>query len=820
VLNSLSKDIRYAIRGLWQQPGFAVVVVITLALGIGVNTAIFSITDKLLIRSLAVSNPGELVLLNSVSVSPYFVSNNFSYPNFTDYRDQNHEFAGLMAFSRTRLELLSNGAIERVPAEYVSGNYFDLLGIRAARGRTFLPDEDKTAGTQPVVVISQHFQRNHFSLDQDPLGQKLTLNNVPLTIIGIAPSDYNGIALEQPTDIWVPLLMHPQLAQSKFVESRKDGFVQVMGRIKPGITSAEAEAGMDLLARQIKEAHTPAGTITKGLPFSEQHIKFEPGGKGISTLRKKFSAPLKLLSAIVALVLVIACANVGGLFVARGFARRKEVALRRSLGATGWRLARQLLVEGLLVAGLGGLGGLLLAPWLITLLVNTQAKFDTARTLLAHPLDWRVLGFTFLITLVAGLGFGLAPALSGSRSELIRALKDHDNGFRGGNRMFGFRGLLVVGQLSLAIVVLAGAGLCIRSFKNLVAIDPGYQTEHLLVVPVDLDDKKYDEAHARIFQQQVERRLKALPGIESISDGLVPPLSGGRYVSSLIADGSSISMAQSAFDGNTVGAGYHETMGIHIVRGRDFTTADQNGPAVVIVNKALAARLFPGQDAVGKTVRKGPGMPPMEVVGVAEDIKYHDLVESALPHFDVCRQSYGSYTNFVLRTRGPAADLIPRVRAELLSLDPSLQTNQIESMAVSVGNVLAPMRLASTLVGLFGGLALLMAGVGLYGVMAWMVGRRTREVGIRIALGAKTGDVLTLVIRQGMILTSAGIGLGLIAAFAGTRLIRTQLYQVSATDPATFVVIAVVMAAVSLLACYLPARRATKVDPLVALRYE
>jgi predicted permease len=670
------------------------------------------------------------------------------------------------------------------------------------------------------VIISEHFRRSHFSVDQDPLGQKITLNNVPLTIIGVAPPDYNGIALEQPTDVWVPVLMQPQLAQSKFIESRKDGFLQLMGRIKPSVGYAQAEAGMDLLAQQIKAAHTPAGTMTKGLPFSEQHIKFEPGGKGLSALRKKFSAPLKLLTAMVALVLIIACANVGGLLVARGVARRKEIALRRSLGASGWRLVRQLLVEGLFLAGLGGLGGVLLAPWLITLLVNTQARLDSARTLLGHPLDWRVLGFTFGITLLAGVAFGLAPAWRSSGSELIRGLKDHEAVFGGGPRVFGLRGLLVVGQVSLAIVVLIGAGLCIRSFKNLLSIDPGYQTEHLLIVPVELDERKYDEPHAQIFQQQFEERLRSLPGIESVSDGLVPPLSGGRYVSSLTAEGQSVPTDQSAFDANTVGPGYHEAMGIRIVAGRGFTAADQKGPDVVIINKALAARFFPGQDAVGKTVRKGRGMPPMEVVGISEDIKYHDLTETPLAHFDLLRHDYGSYTNFVLKTRGPAADRIPEVRRILLSLDPSLPTNEIESMAVSVGNVLAPMRLASTLVGLFGGLGLLMASVGLYGVMAWMVSRRTREVGIRIALGAQAGDVLTMVIRQGMILAIAGIGLGLIAAFAATRLIRTQLYRVSATDPLTFAVIALVLAGASFLACYLPARRATKVDPMVALRYE
>ena len=817
-MNTLIKDISYAIRGFLRQPGFTAVVVVTLALGIGVNTAIFSVTDKLLIRSLPVKNPDRLVLLNSVSVSPYFVGNAFSYPAFTDYRDQNEVFSGLAAFSRTRLELGGSGQFERVPAEYVSGNYFEVLGVRAARGRMFLPQEDKTPGTQPVIVISDRFRRTHFAPDQDPIGQTITLNNVPLAVIGIAPPQYTGIALEQPTDVWVPVLMHPQLAQSKFIENRTDAWLSLLGRIKEGVSPAQAEAGMDLIAQQVKEAHTPSGTITKGLPFSEQHIKFEPGGKGISSLRKRFAAPLKLLMGVVLLVLVIACANVGGLVVARGVARRKEMALRRTLGATGWRLARQLLVESLLLAGLGGLGGLLLAPWLITLLVNTQARLDSARTLLGGAVDWRVLAFTSAVTILAGIAFGLVPAWRSSRADLIPALKDQNNGFGAGR--LGMRDLLVVGQLALAIVVLVGAGLCIRSFQNLLAIDPGYETARLLVVPIELDERKYDEAQARVFQQQAWEKLRSIPGVESVSDGLVPPLGGGRYMSSLIVDGSQMPAGQMAFDANTVGPAYHETMGIRIVKGRGFTNADQRGPGVVIINQALAARLFPGQDALGKKVRRGPGMPAMEVVGISEDVKHHDLTETGLPHFDGVRRDYDSYTNFLVKTRRPAADFIPQVRRELLSLDPSLSTNQIESMSDSVGKVLAPTRLASTVVGLFGVLALLLASIGLYGVTAWMVSRRTREVGIRMALGAQPGDVLTLVIRHGLLLTVAGVVIGLLAALVSTRLISTQLYRVSPTDPLTFVVIAVVLGGVSLLACYLPARRATKVDPLVALRYE
>jgi predicted permease len=820
-METFIRDIRYGIRGLLSQPGFAAIIVLTLALGIGANAAIFSVTDKLLIRSLAVKNPGQLVLINSISVSPHFVSNAFSYPTFTDYRDQNHVFSGLVAFSRTRLQLEANGHIERVPSEYVSGNYFDVLGVTAARGRTFLPEEDKTRGTQPVAVISDKFWRSHFGIEQDPIGQTLTLNKVSMTVIGIAPPPYNGMALEQPTEIWVPILMHPQLAQSKFIENRKDGWLSLLGRIKDGVTQSQAEAGMDLLAQQIKEANTSAGTMTKGMPFSEQHIKFEPGGKGISFLRKEFSTPLKLLMAVVDLVLILACANVSGLLMARGVARRKEMAVRATLGASNWRLARQLVTESLLLAALGGIGGLLLAPWLIALLVNTQARLNSARPLLTQTLDLRVVAFTSVITVLAGIAFGVVPAIRTSRNDLIPALKESSGGSSAGRFGVGPRGLLVVGQLAVAIVVLVVAGLCIKSLRNLLAIDPGYETERLLVVPVELDEKKYDEVQARVFQQQVFERLAALPGVESVSDALVPPLSDGRYLSSLMVDGNQpVPNEQMAFDANTVGPRYHETMGIQIVKGRGFTDQDQTSADVVVINEALAGRLFPGQDALGKRVRSGPGMPPLEIVGIAHDVRHHDLTETALPHFDRPHHGYGRYTNFVVRTRGRAMDLIPLVRRELLALDPSLTTNQIEPMSAAVGNALAPMRLASTLVALFGLLALVLASIGLYGVMAWMVSRRTREVGIRMALGAQAGDVLMLVIKHGMFLTISGIALGIAAAFVSTRLIKSQLYQVSTTDPLTFVVISTVLALVSLLACYIPARRATKVDPLVALRYE
>jgi len=818
------QDLRYAIRTLSKRPGFTLVVIFTLAIGIGANTAIFSVTDKLLLRSLAVKNPDQLFLITSVSVSPHFVSSVFSYPIYSDYRKDNNVFSGLIAFERGELELSNGATTERVTSELVSGNYFDVLGVTAARGRTFAPQEDVTPGSQPVVVIAEGFRRKKFA-GEDPIGKTLTLNNVPLTIIGVAPETFGGMILEQPTDVWVPVLMHPQLHQSKFIGNRKDGFLQLMGRLKDGLAAAEAEKQLDVLAERVKEANTPAGTITKGLPFSEQHIKFEAGGKGISLLRKRFASPLKLLMVVVLLVLLIACANIAGLLLARGVARRKEMAIRLSLGANKWRVGRQLLTESLLLALTGGAIGLLIAPWLVSLLVNSQSRLDVARSLLGQTLDKRVLFFTALTTIAAGVLFGIFPAWQSSKAELVPMLKDETTGLNQRERRISFRGLLVVGQLALSIVVLIGAGLCIKSLRNLLSIDPGYQSQNLVTIPLELDEKKYDEVSGASFQREVFSRLSNIPGVQSLSYGLVMPFSGSRYVSSIFVEGKQpLPNEQMAFDASVVGPRYHETMGIPLLEGRGFTEQDKTGaPPVVIINEALAQRLFPNQSALGKRLSLKTNSPGLEIIGVTRSVKHHELTENPLPHFDLpaMQRGYDSYTNVVLRVNGNAPSTIPEVRNVLLGLDPTLDVKDITLMSSLIDKTLAATRLASTLIGVFGIVAMFLACIGLYGAMAWMVGRRTREVGIRMALGAQRADVLRLVLKQGMILIAFGVIVGIAAAFAATRFIDTQqLYQVSATDPLTFAGIALLLSLVALLACYLPARRATKVDPLIALRYE
>ena len=658
VIQDVWQDLRYGLRVLLNAPAFTLTAIVVLALGIGANTAIFSITDKLLIKALNVSRPQELVLVTSVSVSPHFVSNAFSYPIFADYRNQNRSLAGLLAFSRSRMELKTADRNFRVAGEYVSNNYFEVLGVSFKHGRAFLANEENDA----VAIVSDSFARKRFGDPAQAVGQTITINNQPLTIIGIAPPTFNGLMLEDPTEVWVPVLMHEPMEESDSVKNRKDRWLQLLGRIQPGTNQSQAEASFDLVAQQVKEANTRAGTITKGLPFSEQHIKFEPGARGISLLRKQFSGALMLLMATAGLVLFIACANLGGLLLARSVARQKEMAIRLSLGANGWRIARQLFMESVLLGLTGATAGLLLAPWLVNLLVKSQATGTD--TLSVEILDLRVLLFCGGVTLLAVVIFGIFPAWRGSRLNLVHTLKDEGISAHRGSRLLGFRNLLVVTQVALALVVLVGAGLCVKTLRNLLAIDPGYNTENLLLVPVEIDEKKYDKVRGAELQKELTQRLAALPGVEVVSQGLVIPLSGSRYMSSIFVAGHQpLPSEQMAFDANAVGPLYHRTMGIAMLQGRDFTEQDRAGaPGVVIINESLARKLFNGESGIGKKLTLRTDGQPLEIIGVARDIKYHDLTEAPLPHFDLpaLQRDYNSYINIVLRTSANSAELVPQ----------------------------------------------------------------------------------------------------------------------------------------------------------------
>ena len=819
----LIQDFRSALRILLKKPGFTLVVMITLSLGIGANTAIFSLMDKLLLRSLPVKEPRELVLLSAESVNPRFLNNIFSYPDYLDYRDQNQVLSGLIAFIPVDGRLGTNDWAEKVSLELVSGNYFNVLGVSSARGRTFLPTEDQTPGMNPVAVLSYGFWRRRFGADPNVVGTTVMINDVPLTVIGIAPQGFTGPMLERPTDVWAPLMMRPQLRPSSLpLDDRNNMWLKLMGRLKPGVTMSQAQAGLDLLARQVREAHTPSAN--RNLPFFEKRMLLEPGGKGVSFLRGELNKTLTLLMAVVGLLLLIACANVSNLLVARSAARRKEIAMRLALGANRSRLMRQLLTESLLLALLGAGAGLIFAPWLHDLLLSFQPGIDLTATALSRSLDLRVVSFTVAVSVFSGLICGLVPALQSSRLDLVTALKDSNPLTSRRRRLLSTRQALVIAQVAIAFVILVGAGLFIKSLRNLFAIDPGFRTENVLKVPMNLPRQKYAGEKSDQFYRQLTERLKALPGVEAVSAASITPLSDSVGSINIQIEGYQARPGENlGIDFSQVGPGYHELADIPIVQGRGFTDQDRQGaPGVVIINETMARHYFPNQNPIGKRISRGPGNPWLEIIGVARDIKYHQLTERPIPHLDLpgLQNLYGIYANILMRTAGDPVSVLPAVRREVKAIDPSVPVLNASTLSEDLRSSIAPARMAMTLTSLFGLTALLLAVIGLYGVISYAVGRRTFEIGIRMALGAERRHVLRLVLREGLGMVAIGMILGFGGACAATRAIVNQLHEVSATDPLTFGLIALLLTAVALLACYIPARRATKVDPLVALRHE
>jgi len=833
-MQTLWQDLRYGARMLMKNPGLTLVAVITLSLGIGANTAIFSVADKLLLRSLPVKDPQRLALVSGETVNPKFQNNIFSYPDYTDYRDQNEVFSGLFAFTQTSVKLGLGEQSDKLGLELVSGNYFDVLGVNAAQGRVIRDEDNRAEDAHPVAVISHSCWQRRFGGQPNVVGQTLLLGGASYTIIGVAPAGFAGMRLEAPAEAWVPLMMRRQLlSATTSIFERKPAWLRLMGRLKPGVTLQQAQVSFDLTARRIWEANTTPSD--RKLPFNEKRILLEPGGQGISSLRRTLGETLKLLLAVVALLLVLACANVTNLLLARAAGRRKEIAVRLALGARPWQIIRQLLTESLLLAGLGAGAGLLLAPWLYELLFAFQPGFEIERSMLEGSLDARVLGFTALAAILSGVLFGLVPAWQSARTNLLPALKDAAASSAPHERRWNVRNALVVAQVALALVMLVGAGLLVRSLQRLFAIDPGFRAENLLIVPLELPRAAYasakDEAGKRAVDErnnqyfvQLTERVKALPGVESATTAWITPLGNLLAKVSVVIEGWQTKPGENlAIDDTKVGPGYHELLGIPLVEGRGFTEHDNaSAPGVVIVNETLARTYFPNQSPLGKRLSLGPRQPWLEIIGVTRDLRLHSLTEAPLPHLDLpaLQHPYGSFARLVVRTKLDPLTVLPSVRKEALALEAQVAIETPTTLYDELKNSIAVSRMASTLTSLFGLTALLLAGIGLYGVMSYAVSRRTREIGIRMALGAGRGDVLRLMLKQGLLLTSLGLGLGLLAAMWLTRLIQTLLYGVGTTDPLTFIAVALLLAGVALLACYVPARRATKVDPMVALRYE
>jgi macrolide transport system ATP-binding/permease protein len=833
-MDSLIKDVRFAIRGLLKRPGFTVIAVLTLALGIGANTAIFSVVNATLMRTPPVSDPERLAFVFNGPAGSVF-----SYPDYAAVRDQNNVLDGLVAWGGITASLNSNDQTDLVTGAIVTGNFFDVLGVRAQLGRVITTEDDKTPGAHPVAVISQGLWQGRFAGDPNIIGRQLLLNGNTFTVIGVLPKGFDGLQLGITRDLYVPMMMQATMRPPRagysgemnpdLLQARTNRWLYSVGRLKDGVAEAQAQSSLALITNQLAEAY-PQQSSGRGISISPLSASDDPSS------RQQLSSVARLLMGVVGIVLLIACANVANLLLARSSARTKEIAVRLAIGATRWRIVRQLLTEGVLLATLGGVAGLLLAWW-------------TARTISAAPpptgalpitpqfsIDLRVLLFTLGLSLVSGVIFGLAPALRASKPALIPALKHDAAAFFERTRMFSLRNLLVVTQVALSVVLLIAAGLFLRSLWQAQTIDPGFDAQKIVGLPLNINLLRYTKVQGREFYREVTERVEAIPGVESASLARIAAVSGNSSVRSLLIEGRAGSDNQFRSDNsgpvaenndsvsaNVIGPKYFQTMGIPLLQGRDFNTQDtEDHPPVVIVNEAFVRRHFPNADALGKRLSfNGPKGPWREIVGVVRTSKYRSLGEAPTPVTYVALQQ-NHETGMVLhvRTRVDPSSVAGAIRNEVQSLEKNLPIGNPELMSERVANSLYAARMGAIMLAVFGGLALLLASIGLYGVMSFAVARRTRELGIRVALGARPGDVFRLVLRQGMTLVIAGLVLGIDVAAAVTRLLASFLYGVSTTDALTFTAIPVLLTFVALLACYLPARRATKVEPLVALRYE
>jgi len=814
-LGSLEKfwqDLRYGLRMLLKNPGFTTVAILTLALGIGANTAIFTLLDKVLIRPLPVEQPHQLVtFVEDASGAPGI----FSYPLYAEIRDRNDELLGVVAYEQRPFSMSDGNATERVIGQIVSGNYFATLGVRPALGRFFLPEEDRTPNTHPVIVISHGLWRKSFGADPAVIGKTLNLNAYRYTVVGVAPSEFTGTTRGTACDVYVPIMMQARVGARRdgMLDNRNAGWLQLIGRLKPNVTRQQAQAALSTPVDDAARTFSGKDADNIGDPTK---VFLMDGSRGHTDRVKDLSTPLKLLMGVVGFVLAVACANVANLLLARASKRRKEIAVRLAIGAGRWRIVRQLLTESAILAGLGGGAGLLVAYWFTGLLLRIQQQTNYIPRALDGSLDERALGFTLGLSFVTGIVFGLAPALVASKPDFVAVLKEETHGLERVARRLSLRNLLVVTQVALSLVVLIGAGLLLKSLRSLQAIDPGFDPAKVVTVSFDLGQNGYNEARGRQFIAQLSERVAALPGVETVSFARIVAFSDIPWVGPLIIEGS----RPQPVNTNAIGPNYFQTLGASIAQGREFTARDTaDAPLVVVVNESAARRYWPGQEVVGKRIVRGRQF--AEVIGVVRDSKEKGLTADPRPAlYTPLLQNYFPELTLHVRTATPSQTLLAAVRREAQSLDPTLPVYNLGTLAQQKDGSLYTERLAAALLTIFGLLALSLAAVGIYGVLSYAVTERTREMGIRLSLGARPRDLLKLVLRQGMILTLIGLVVGVGASFALTRLIAKLLYGVSATDPLTFVVIPILLTGVALLACWIPARRATRVDPLVALRFE
>jgi putative ABC transport system permease protein len=805
------QDLRYGARMLMKSPAVTLVAIIALTLGIGANTALFSVVNAVLLRSLPYAEGERLAMIwehrKSGTANPQNVIN---LGNFYDWKEQSQSFTDMAAFFDRNVNLTSDGEPEEIPGQIATTNLFSVLGVNAFQGRTFLPDDGKDS--QPnVVVISYNLWQRRFG-GAPVIGHEITLNNQKNTIVGILPPDVGwyvqkGSMINAAPEIWSPWQVSNELRE------RRGRFARAVGRLKPGVTVEEAQNEMNVIGARLQQQYPDFLTNW---------------GINVVPLRTQFTGnvrrPLLILLGAVGFVLLIACANVANLFLARASSRKKEIALRAGLGASRWRIVRQLLTESLLLSLIGGACGLLLAWWgtRAVAALSPPALMDLRDVSINIP----VLAFTFAITLLTGIVFGVVPAIEAARFDLNEALKDGKN-LGGGSRGNRLRNMFVVAQVAMALVLLVGAGLFLKSLGRLQSVDPGFNARNLLTVKVSLPGRKYDTDQKQLdFFSRATEQLRAIPGVVSVGSINTLPFNGPHSGTSMHIEGRpELPSSQGPSTGICVtDLNYFQTMQIPLIRGRLFTADEAREMRhVVVVNEEFVRQNFPGEDPLGKrvTINMKDENVPTQIIGVVGNTKHLglDLENEDLAYWPQPELVYNSMA-FVIRTQGDPLSVVPAARNVIRSIDPQQPLGEINTMDGLLSKSIARSQFSAVLLGVFSIVALLMAAVGIYGVMSYSVQQRTHEIGLRMALGAQRGDVLRLVVKQGIVVGLIGVALGLAASFGLTRMIVSLLFEVQATDPRTFATVAAGLFVITLLACFIPARRATKVDPLVALRYE
>src|SRR5262245_6279564 len=832
--DEMIQDLRYGVRMLLKHPGFTCVAVITLALGIGANTTIFSVVDALLLKPLPARNAAQLVAFSSRRSDRPLETDQWGwwpYTWFEQFRELTQVFDAVAITGHAERFNLTAGAagggVDDGPVRVglVSGNYFATLGVSAQLGRAFTPDDDRAPGGSPVAVLSQGYWERMFGRAPDVIGRAFRLESTTFTIVGVAPTGFRGDLIEQPTDLWVPVSMHAQVVPERpdlLTNQTGQALGRIVARLKPGVSLTQAQAAAQVVYNRIWS------DLAKPTPQTvRRQLALLPAARGDSEQRATFGRPLLILLCVVGLVLLIACANVASMLLARATARQREIATRLALGATRLRIIRQLLTESILLAALGGLVGALVAFWGTPLLLRILAS-GLDPIYLSVSTDARTLSVTAAVTLLVGILFGLAPALGSARLSLIPALKDSSATLKGGADSFGLGRALVVCQVALTFLLVIGAGLFVRTLQNLKSQDLGFTREHLLLIWTSYPQVAfgYDgSAKARLYEA-VQERVGALPGVRSISLARRGLLHGYEASPSSVTVEGATRQPEAKAVWEVVAPNFAETVGLTVSRGRDLSPQDVEGSArVALVNESFARNFLGNEDPLGRhfsaDIRRR--REDYEIVGVVRDARFGALRE---PNLNLVYLPYRQNLNkldgmcLIARTAGDPALLAAAIRQELRSIDPRLPVTAVDSIEEQMDRLLVRERLIALLLSSFGALALLLAGIGLYGTLSYSVARRTREIGIRLALGATPARVRRLILRDSLLLVGIGLLIGLPAALVATRLIASLLFGVRATDPATFAFAALVMLTIAVVAGYLPARRATKVDPMATLRHE